>query len=228
MWKKTLKLFEILRVFYILFLFSLKQLAIRSGLRALRSSLEPFEPDKNGFEPSSLRASPQFQGKLLVQTFIRRKFGQLWVFSEATLPQKQQRKNLQIEPARPSFSPSSHFKNLTRPDPAFSWLVSSLIVFAVYSKTAFFYSASSEHATYDESKRFCQWPCVFLSATYAVVQKESQIIHRQKRKKQEQTKFYDLRRGITEDFQRLAKFNQKAQKRFTNFKRFAFFTFFDL
>ncbi len=45
---------------------------------------------------------------------------------------------------------------------------------------------------------------------------------------QEQTKFYDLRRGITEDFQRLPKLNQKAPKRFTNFKRFAFLTFFDL
>ena len=45
---------------------------------------------------------------------------------------------------------------------------------------------------------------------------------------QEQTKFYDLRQGITEDFQRLAKFNQKAPKRFTNFKRFCVLTFFDL
>ena len=48
---------------------------------------------------------------------------------------------------------------------------------------------------------------------------------------QEQTKFYDLRRGITKDFQRLAKFHriyQKVPKRFTNFKLFAFLTFFDL
>ncbi len=54
---------------------------------------------------------------------------------------------------------------------------------------------------------------------------------RGERGEQEQTKFYDLRRGITKDFQRLAKFHriyQKVQKRFTNFKRFAFLTFFDL
>ncbi len=32
----------------------------------------------------------------------------------------------------------------------------------------------------------------------------SNPLHRQSRRQQEQTKFYDLRRGITEDFQRLA------------------------
>ncbi len=50
--------------------------------------------------------------------------------------------------------------------------------------------------------------------------------------KQEQTKFYDLQRGITEDFQRLAKFQRtfikKRPKRFTDFKRFVFLTFFVL
>ncbi len=49
---------------------------------------------------------------------------------------------------------------------------------------------------------------------------------------QEQTKFYDLRRGITEEFQRLAKFQRtfikKVPKRITDFKRFVFLTFFDL
>ncbi len=46
---------------------------------------------------------------------------------------------------------------------------------------------------------------------------------------QEQTKFYDLRRGITEDFQRLANFQRtlsKNTKKFTDFERFSFFTFF--
>ncbi len=50
-------------------------------------------------------------------------------------------------------------------------------------------------------------------------------------KEQEQTKFYDLRRGITEDFQRLAvlkDFIKKYQKKFTDFERFVFLTFFDL
>ncbi len=48
---------------------------------------------------------------------------------------------------------------------------------------------------------------------------------------QEQTKFYDLRRGITEDFQRLAKFQRtlsKSTKKITDFKRFTFLTFCDL
>ncbi len=53
----------------------------------------------------------------------------------------------------------------------------------------------------------------------------------ERERKQEQTKFYDLRRGITEDFQRLANFQwtlSKSTKKFTDFKRFAFLTFFDL
>ena len=45
--------------------------------------------------------------------------------------------------------------------------------------------------------------------------------------KQEQTKFNDLRRAITEDFQRLTKLSE-ITKKFTNFKRFAFLTFCDL
>ncbi len=52
---------------------------------------------------------------------------------------------------------------------------------------------------------------------------------REVKRKQEQTKFYDLRRGITEDFQRLAKFQgtlSKSTQKITNFKRFAFLTFF--
>ncbi len=44
-------------------------------------------------------------------------------FLEATPSQNSKEKNLQIEPARPAFCPSSHFKNPTRPEPAFSWLV---------------------------------------------------------------------------------------------------------
>ncbi len=40
-------------------------------------------------------------------------------------------------------------------------------------------------------------------------------------RKQEQTKFDDLRRGITEDFQSLAKFKRICQE-ITDFKRFAF------
>ncbi len=40
-----------------------------------------------------------------------------------------------------------------------------------------------------------------------------------RKEKQEQTKFYDLRRGITEDFQRLAKF-QKTSKSTKKIHRF--------
>ncbi len=39
-------------------------------------------------------------------------------------------------------------------------------------------------------------------------------------KKQEQTKFYDLRRGITEDFQRLAKFQRTLSKSAKKIHRF--------
>ena len=38
--------------------------------------------------------------------------------------------------------------------------------------------------------------------------------------KQEQTKFYDLRRGITEDFQRLAKFQRTLSKSTKKIHRF--------
>ncbi len=43
-------------------------------------------------------------------------------------------------------------------------------------------------------------------------------------REQEQTRFYDLRRGISEDWQRLAKISQKAPKIFFNYEWFAFLT----
>ncbi len=49
------------------------------------------------------------------------------------------------------------------------------------------------------------------------------------RKEQEQTKFYDLRRGITEDFQRLANFQRtlsKSNKKSLIFERFCVFDLF--
>ncbi len=59
----------------------------------------------------------------MMQNFFRKKIGQLWAFLEATPLKTAKKKNLRIEPARPAFSPSSHFKNPTQPEPAFSWLV---------------------------------------------------------------------------------------------------------
>ena len=46
--------------------------------------------------------------------------------------------------------------------------------------------------------------------------------------KQEQTKFDDLRRGITKDWQSLKRTMPKIPPKITYFRRFAFLTFFDL